>query len=431
MHADTIIIGAGMAGLAAAGELARAGQRVTVLEASDGVGGRVRSDMVEGFILDRGFQVYLSAYPHAGAVLDHGALELCPFEPGAAVWFGGKMHVLMDPLRRPGSLLDGALSSVGTLGDKLKVGLLRAELQRGGAGGWEDFWRTLYSGATPERTIKAELVALGFSAPFIDRFWRPFMGGITFDTGLGASSRMMRFVMRCMGMGDTCVPRLGMGQISAQLARAVPAGALHLGTPAQAIDGTTVHTPAGRFTADRVILATGAHDAQRLLDVPSMKVRAWRGVTTLSFALPASALPAGPAGGPLLVLDGEGTGPVTNLAFMSSVSSAYAPPGQALAVATVIGARSESDAQLGELARAQMRGWFGARVDAWRLLHVRRIARALPDQSPPWLTQRAWPCEVPGRPGVLLAGDSHDTASIDGAILSGLRAARAALGAGV
>ncbi|MCU0688788.1 MAG: FAD-dependent oxidoreductase, partial [Phycisphaerales bacterium] len=134
MHADVTIIGAGLAGLTCARELSRDGARVVLLEASDAPGGRVRTDHVHGpggtYLVDRGFQVYLTAYPTAPHVLNHAALDLRAFEPGAVVMHDGKAHALMDPWRRPGNLLDGALSKVGTMGDKLKVGVMRSEMQR-------------------------------------------------------------------------------------------------------------------------------------------------------------------------------------------------------------------------------------------------------------------------------------------------------------
>lgn len=416
MHADVTIIGAGLAGLTAAGELARSGARVQVLEASDGVGGRVRTDLVDGFCLDRGFQVYLTAYPTAPRVLDHAALDLKTFEPGAMVIHGiaGKLRrdTMLDPWRRPGGLLDGALASVGTLFDKLKVGAMRAELQAQQA---EDIYRA------PERTILEELTQRGFSQGFIDRFFRPFFGGITFDESLGASSRMMRFVFRCFSLGDAAVPALGMGAISDQLAARVPEGAIHLQSPATRIDGTTVHTPSGRFTSDKVILACGPHAEAALLGgAPSpTQRRPWRGVTNVYFAIAGEP----PVKEPLLILDGNRTGNVINLAFMNSVSSAYAPQGMSLASATLLGVRSESDAALAEIVLAQMRQWFGeTAVTSWRHLRTYRIAHALPDQSPPWLTTPQWPAQVSDR--IIRAGDCADTASIDGAIASGLRAAQ-------
>ena len=406
------IVGAGLAGLAAARTLTRAGVECVVLDCADAVGGRVRTDEVEGYRLDRGFQVLLTAYPEASRVFDYADLEMRAFEPGAVVMLGSRAQRLMDPWRRPLAMLDGALAAVGSLADKLRVSAMRTDLR-------DRPPEAIYD--RPETTILESLRSRGFSEAMIDRFWRPFFGGITFDTELCASSRMMEFVFRCFALGDTGVPRLGMQRLPEQIARGLPESTVRLSTRVEAIDGTTVKTGGADIQAERVIVATDRLTADRLLGRASD--RRWRSVTNLYFAFEGPA----PVSGGVLVLDGERSGLVTNLAFMSSVSPAYAPAGHGLASATVIGRRSESDADLGALVLRQMGGWFGHEaVASWRLLKVYRIDRALPDQTPPWLTEPRWPQRVAER--VYAAGDTFDTASIDGALVSGRRAAEAVIG---
>jgi phytoene dehydrogenase-like protein len=222
-----------------------------------------------------------------------------------------------------------------------------------------------------------------------------------------------------------------MGQISAQIAASLPAGVLQCDSPVSGIDGTTVYTPSGRFTSERVVLACGPRVEAHLLGRAPAKTdaRPWRGVTNLAFALPAAKLPSVAKG--VLVLDGDAwrigarvdaTPRVINLAFMSSVSEAYAPAGYHLASLTMLGVQRLGDEALAEAALAQMRAWFGAgATDGWTLLKVSRIAEALPDQSPPWLTGPTWPQQVSDT--IYRCGDHTDTASIDGAIVSGLRVA--------
>lgn len=408
---EVAIVGAGLAGLAAARTLTRAGVACVVLDAADAVGGRIRTDVVDGFRLDRGFQILLTAYPEAKAVFDYAALDLCPFEPGAVVQYHGRQHRLMDPWRRPLALLDGALAAVGSLADKLRVSSLRNDAR-------ERPPEAIFE--APETSIVDALRSYGFSEAMIDRFWRPFFGGITLDTDLCASSRMMHFVFRCLALGDSAVPRLGMQQLPEQLAAGLPEGVLHLGTRVEVIEGTTLRTGTRDFAARRVILATDRPTTDRLLGRPSG--RRWRSVTNLYFALDGPP----PVRSPILLLDGERSGLATNVAFMSEVSDAYAPPGRALASISVIGRRPESDADLGALVLRQMGQWFGHEaVGSWQLLRVYRIDRALPDQSPPWLT--APRCEQRAREGIVAAGDTYDTASIDGALTSGRRAAELVL----
>ena len=125
------IVGAGLAGLACARTLARAGRACRVLEASNGVGGRVRTDTVDGFRLDRGFQVLLTAYPECRAVFDYGALDLRAFLPGADVRAGGRTSRIVDPWRDPKAALATALAPVGTLADKARIARLRFRVRRG------------------------------------------------------------------------------------------------------------------------------------------------------------------------------------------------------------------------------------------------------------------------------------------------------------
>ena len=207
--ADAVIIGAGLAGLAAATTIAAARHSVVVLEASDGVGGRVRSDLVDGFVLDRGFQVLLTAYPELARHLDVGALDLCSFEPGADVWHDGRCAVVGDPFRRPRTLVATAAAPIGSVADKLRLGRLWLRLRRAEP-------RQLLRGA--DSTTAAELRRLGFSAAMIERFWRPLIAGVQLDPDLTTSRRMFDVILRCLLTGNSAVPAGGMGAISAQLA---------------------------------------------------------------------------------------------------------------------------------------------------------------------------------------------------------------------
>ena len=167
--ADVVIVGAGLAGLCCARTLHGAGIDFQVIEASDGVGGRVRTDHVDGFLLDRGFQVLLEDYPEARRVLDYAALDLKPFEAGALIWFGGRMNRFADPWRAKGQWRAAYDSPVGSLADKVRLWRLRSRLTG----------RPLEKiFARPEQPTRAELVHAGFSPVIIEHFFEPFFGGI-------------------------------------------------------------------------------------------------------------------------------------------------------------------------------------------------------------------------------------------------------------
>lgn len=403
MAKPVIVIGAGLAGLRAAGLLQAAGAEVTLLDASDRPGGRVRTDLVEGFRIDRGFQVLLTEYPEVKAALDLPALDLKAFAPGARVYRDGGVSTLSDPWRRP---VEGALSlfgGPGTLADRFRLATFRSRIAL----------MTEADLARPAGTsFESALRHHGFSEDLIDAFFRPWFGGITLDRSLQADASFCRFVFRCLAHGDAAVPALGMGAVADQLAARLKPGTLRTGTRIDAMDGTSVRTHAGEtVTADSVIVAVEGPEAARLLSLP---VGGSKSVTALSFAAPKA-----PYAGAWLALNGARDGLVNNLAVMSNAAPSYSPDSRALVSATVLGPIAhESDEALATSVRRQLRGWFGAEVEAWSLLRVDRIHHAQPAGT----TAGGFI-----RDGVYLAGDHTQQPSAHGALLSGRLAAEAVL----
>lgn len=409
--ADVVIVGAGLAGLACASHLIDAGMRVLVVESSDKVGGRVRTDTVDGFLLDRGFQVLLAAYPEAQKMLDYERLDLKPFYPGAFVRVGKTFHRVADPFRKP---LDAALSMVNPIGsplDKLRVLALRSVATEGTL-------EELFS--SEDITAIEALRELNFTDEMIDRFFRPFLGGIFLGRELSTSSRMLYFVMRMMALGDICVPAKGMGQIAEQLLDSLPDNTVRLKAHVLAVEPNQVKLMGGeRIPARAVVVATDAPAANKLL--PQLAPVASRGVTCLYFAADKA-----PIKDAAILLDGDGTAIANNVAIMSNVSSQYAPSGRALIAATVLGAPDEAptredEQKLMQAVRAQLQDWFGDEARLYEHLATYRISHGQPDQSPPFDVLR----KTTQVGGVFICGDHRDTASINGALLSGRRTARA------
>lgn len=410
MSAPAVVIGAGLAGLACARHLARAGRDVVLLEASDDVGGRVRTDAVDGFLLDRGFQVLLTAYPEARAQLDCAALDLRPFAAGAVIRWQGGWHKVADPTRQPLDALGALAGPIGTFGDKLKVLELRREAMRGTL---DELF------ARPEETTAARLHRLGFSDAMVERFLRPFLAGIFLDSTLSTSSRMLEFVFRMMAEGDTAIPARGMGELPRQLAAGLPAGTVRLGTEARAVTpGRVTLADGSTLEASTIVVATEGDVAARLTGrLPEPRGRS---VCVVYYSAPAA-----PMAGPWLMLDGDGAGPVNNAAVLSELSPHYAPAGRALVAASVLGLPAQDDEGLDRAVRAQLAGWFGPGVQGWRHLRTYRVRWAQPDQTPPALEPAERPV-VLGE-GLLVAGDHRATSSIHGALLSGRHAAEAIL----
>ncbi len=401
---DVVIVGAGLAGLTCALELHRAGVSARVVEASDAVGGRVRTDKHDGFLLDRGFQVILTAYPELSRHLDLAELDLRRFDNGALVWRNGKGHVVGDPFRAPTTLAATALAPIGSPIDKLRIAKLRFRA------------RTV----EPRRLLRgqdistaAALRGFGFSNAMIDRFLRPLFGGIQLDPALATSRRMFDIIFRMLSDGSSAVPRSGMQALPEALARQLPSKMLSLNSAVERLEGTTVHLATGEsISARAVVVATEGPSASTLLGLAPVRSRS---VGCVYFAADQP-----PTNKRMVILDGTGRGPVLNVAVMSNVAPSYAPANQHLIVAALPGV---VDGDLESLARTQLRGWWGGQVNDWRHLQTYRIAHGGPVQEPPFSPKQS----VHVGTGRFVCGDHRDTGSIQGAMYSGRRCAQAAL----
>lgn len=393
-----VVVGAGLAGLCAARATTRAGLTTRVLEATDGVGGRVRTDVVDGYRLDRGFQILLTAYPEVVAQLDLDALDLQRFDPASLVWTGSALQRVADPLRQPGALLSTVRSDVGSLGDKARIGLLRQRLVHTAA-------VRLLQG--PDRSTARALADAGFSPKVVQRFFRPLLGGILLDTSLDTSARMFEVIFRTLALGDAAVPARGMQAIPDQLAASLPDGTVRLSSPVDRVDATTALLADGTSVRGRaLVVATEGPAAARLVGTTDPGSKA---VSAIWFSAPEP-----PVRGRSIVLDGVGGGPVANLAVLSEVAPSYAPVGRSLVVAACPG---DVSASVAEAARSQLAGWFGPGVAAWEELRVDRILHGQPLARPGFSPKRS----VDLGEGRFVAGDHRDTPSIQGAMFSGRR----------
>ena len=254
---DAIIVGAGLAGLACACDLHEKGLSILVLEASDAVGGRARTDHFDGFVLDRGFQVLLTAYPEAQKMFDYDALRLQRFENGALVRSGGKFHHLADPWRTPSRAFQTALAPVGSVSDKLKIAQLRRHVNRSSLDRIFD---------APETSTSDFLRRFGFSPVVTERFFHPFLSGIFLENKLVTSSRMFEFVFRMFAEGDAALPARGMGAMSEQLASRLPAGSLRLNSRVMTIEAGGITLDSGQsIPARSVVVATDFVSAAALI----------------------------------------------------------------------------------------------------------------------------------------------------------------------
>ncbi len=403
---DVLIIGGGLAGLCCALRLHQSGLSFQILEASDEVGGRVRTDKVEGFLLDRGFQVLLTAYPEARRVLDYGALNLQRFYPGALIRYDGRFYRFADPWRHPIDGMMGLLSPIGSFSDKFRVRKLR---QRVLTGSLQDLYQRT------ETTTLQSLRNMGFSENMIDSFFRPFIGGVFFDPTLEVSSRMFEFGFRMFSLGDTALPSGGMGAIPEQIVSRLPEGSVRTGARVESIQKEEVLLHSGEsLKARAVVVATEGPEAVRLFG--DKEKPGSRSVSCLYYETDEP-----PFSEALLILNGERKGPINSLCFPSNVASSYAPKGKTLASVTLMGIPDQSDQQLEAVVRAQLTEWFGTSAKDWRHLRTYRIPHALPMQVPPVSNPVSRAAQI--RPGLFVCGEYQNVASIQWAMVSGRNAA--------
>lgn len=412
-----LIVGAGLAGLACGQILHEQGVDVQVLEASDGVGGRVRTDRQDGFLLDRGFQVLFTAYPAANRRLDLPGLLLRYFDPGAIIAQRTHRYTLTDPLRDPGSGLRALFSPVVSLADKLRTVALAADLRA-------QTIDEVLSGA--DESTLAYLQGRGFSPGYINGFIRPFYGGIFLDRSLATSAKCFRFDFKMLAEGDIAVPAAGIGAIPAQLA-ALLGDRVRLGVRVTRLlrddDGTVrgVQSADGtEWTADRVVLAVEAPEAARLTGLPMPEAHV--GTVNLYWAGPQPVYR-----GRKIVLNANPRPFLNHVIQITNVAPDYAPDGQHLLSASVLGVPPDDDTALFAQGLTDVRRIFEgdntalAAIDTLRPLALYRIPYSQFAQPPgihPTLPDNATPI-----PGLLFAAEFTEASSQNAALISGEKAA--------
>ena len=440
---DVLIIGGGIAGLSCALSCSRRGLSWTLVEASGRLGGRVATDSVDGHLLDRGFQVFLSAYPEARGTLDLAALDMRAFAPGAAVFKGGRWHRIAHPLKQPAAALGSVMSGAVGIGDAVRLLPVARRAARGQVrppdasahgepvpGESGDPLVRQATGKVPLVPTAADaLREWGISSELVESFFRPFFGGVFLDRSLAADRRAFEFRLAMFARGDTVVPARGMCRIPEQMAGRLDAARIRTGWAVEALakdGGIWCARSRGGETvrAGTAVVATDG-DAARAL-VPGIPSREWCETATLHYSFPSAGAPA-QCLAPWLMLDGDGTGPVNHAAAMSAVSPDYAPVGRVLLGASVVDAAAlaKDDDALDRAVRAQLSRWFPSHSPrTWTLLRIDRIPHALPRQHPADLAQRGG---IDRGGGLLACGDHLGDGSINGAMQSGRLAAELAL----
>ncbi len=409
-----IIVGAGISGLICALHCQKAGFETLLLEQNTELGGRVGTDYIDGFNLDRGFQVLLTAYPMAKKYLDYKALDLCYYPSGAYLCHANNKNLLENPLEDPQALFS-TLNTVGTSQIwpflKLITPLILNAPQR--------------CLTKPESSSLAFLKRLGFSKPFIDAFFKPFFGGVLLDPNLESSSRLFTYYLSFFMKGKVAIPKAGMAEIPKQLASHLKGEQIKLNCKVLNVEAKEVELEGGKtLQADAVVLATNPTEAASILKNPKAKPphtknadgfrNDVKSVYTFYYALNEDSISSPILDSPYLLLNSSSKGPLTHLHIQSNIATSYAPKSQKLISITSLKQTHQDPQTLEPAIRHQAQELLHIKPSALRLLKASFIKEALP-------TQRHIKDVPLAKDGIFLAGDWTQTGSLQGAMLSGER----------
>ncbi len=410
---DVVVIGAGLAGLAAARQLTVSGRDVHVIEASDDIGGRVRTDVVDGIVLDRGFQLYNPGYEEGARILDLNSLDVRSFTPGVIVSIDGRHHRLADPRHAPSWAVDSLLAPVGSIKSKISfakyVAALAIREQHN-----DDIDQR--SGAFLERKFGKDLTR---------KLLQPFLSGVFLDDHLDTSKRFLDVVLRSFVKGVPGVPAQGMQQIPRQLATQLPAGRIHLNTSVTSISANRVVTSQGTISCRSIVLATNARSAATLSQLvkapPSQTVTTWYHLADCD----PDELTEGRS---TILVDGrrfdngvpDGSRPLVNSVVITHAAPEYAP-GRVLISSSALGVHDSTQSEA--VVRSHLASLYGVPTSGWQHVATYPIPDALPAMLPPHKAATNPRLSQ----GIYVAGDYREVSSINGAFVSGRRAATAIL----
>lgn len=402
------IIGAGLSGLVAAIELEKAGFSPIILESTDQVGGRMKTDQVDGFLLDHGFQVLLTAYPEVNRYLNLPALNLKTFDPGAVIFDEKDSYIISDPLRNPLKVVGMAFSRVGTFLDKVKMYSLTQELKKKSV---EDIFNE------PSIPTLQYLKNYGFSDQIINNFFKPFFRGIFLEKQLNTSSRMFEFVFKMFSQGHAAIPEKGMQEVPNMLRKQLGTTQIYFNSPVEKVEGQTITLKNGeQLEADRILICTQPDQIMPQLQGQFSKPKQ---VINLYFSLQKSFMAR-----PMLGLVPGEKFLINNLVFLDDVSASYSTSDRSLLSVTVL----ESDLEEKELIKQvqkELEHISGIKGDYFKFIKSYYIPYALPSLDDIKGSIPITECKITDH--VFLGGDYLLNGSTNAAMTSGRLVAQSVL----
>ena len=386
-----IVVGAGISGLSCALELEKNGYHVQILEKKNHQGGRVHSDIVDGYILNRGFQVLQTGYPETKRLLDYEKLELCNLDPEVWIMNNNKIKKLYDPIQNPSNLLKAAFSNVGTFQDKLRLLQLRQSTTSRSTN--KIFQEN-------ETTSLEQINNYGFSESIINEFFKPLFGGAFLDNELDTTSRMFNFVYKIFSIAPIAIPKYGMKSIPEQL-EAKLESKISFNTNVVKLDNKNVFLENETLSADVIVLAANHDSAKKL--IPSIDEISWNSTSCYYFVADSP-----PFSSKVVLLNGNNRGEINNVFVPTNISKAYSPNNKSIISVSTIGLNNNES----EI-RNELNNWFGNQTEDWKLLHTYHIEQALPRMSVPSVSHSQYVN------GIHMCGDYLTSSSIHGSMHSG------------
>ena len=386
-----IVVGAGISGLSCALELEKNGYHVQILEKENHPGGRVHSDIVDGYILNRGFQVLQTGYPETKRLLDYEKLELCNLDPEVWIMNNNKIKKLYDPIQNPSNLLKAAFSNVGTFQDKLRLLQLRQSTTSRST-------NTIFQ--ENEITSLEQIKNYGFSDLIINELFKPLFGGAFLDNELDTTSRMFNFVYKIFSIAPIAIPKYGMKSIPEQL-EAKLESKISFNTNVVKLDNKNVFLENETLSADTIVLAANHNSARQL--IPSIEEIQWNSTSCYYFVADSP-----PFSSKVVLLNGNNRGEINNVFVPTNISKAYSPNHKSIISVSTIGLNNNES----EI-RNELNNWFGNQTEDWKLLHTYHIEQALPRMSVPSVSHSQYVN------GIHMCGDYLTSSSIHGSMYSG------------
>lgn len=403
------IVGGGLGGLSCAYYLESLGYSSIIYEASSVIGGRVRTEKKDGFLLDRGFQVLMTSYPEVKKIVRHYELELGAFAPGANVYYQNNWHLFRNPLKKPLSIFELRKLPFVYFSDVVKMGSL--------------YMKVAFKPENPffygkiSSTIDF-LKEEQLSEEFIKAFIKPFFGGVFIDPELKTSHGFFLWMLHFFVEGAATLPKGGMAALPKAIGSKLKKTKINLNSTVRAVEGNKIFLENGQEqVCAKIVLATDAVQTRQF--IPTLPELDTKTLTNVYFTCARDALKTESSS--MIYLNGMGEGPINSLAFNNHIQPTYAPQGQMLASISVIDPQWIQNTDLNQAVHEQLAKWFKTPTSAWKHLKTEKIEHALPDQTEPPPLQ--WKYQLDRHPDIYLCGEYVDHASINGALASGRKLA--------